>query len=250
MYTYWYVVCPAPTYSWWILKTANKSWTTSFPALTLSKCNIATENRPPQNETSLPTTIFQRLCQTSGGTNNRLQTFTKYVCACDWLWSLSRKKTPVSSKTTSWSDPVTSIQYLTNYHAWNGPFSIAKRAQPPAIGRIIFNGLFWSTRVWSYKARSVESTWHWGINRATLGVSVSLSPVRGSRLNDGTYGLILMGCNYIYCHLPSPELTAKKLKINGWKMTFPFGWPNFRGELLVSGRVNYGIITALLPQSS
>ena len=32
-------------------------------------------------------------------------------------------------------------------------------------------------------------------------------------------------------------------------MAFPFGWPNFRGELLVSGRVNYGIITALLPQS-
>ena len=40
--------------------------------------------------------------------------------------------------------------------------------------------------------------------------------------------------------LPSLKLTAQPLKIDGWKMNFPFGArPIFRGELLVLGSVTY-----------
>jgi len=37
-----------------------------------------------------------------------------------------------------------------------------------------------------------------------------------------------------------PETNSSShLKMDGWKMNFPLGWPNFRGELLVSGRKNH-----------
>ena len=40
--------------------------------------------------------------------------------------------------------------------------------------------------------------------------------------------------------LPSVKLTASlHLKIGGWKMNCLLGWPNFRGELLGSGRVKH-----------
>ena len=36
-----------------------------------------------------------------------------------------------------------------------------------------------------------------------------------------------------------PSLPSLNLEINGWKMKFLLAWPIFRGELLVSGRVNH-----------
>ena len=33
------------------------------------------------------------------------------------------------------------------------------------------------------------------------------------------------------------ETNSPHLKMDGWKMNFLLGWPIFRGELLVSGRV-------------
>ena len=35
-----------------------------------------------------------------------------------------------------------------------------------------------------------------------------------------------------------PETNSSHLKMDGWKMNFLLGWPIFRCELLVSGRVN------------
>ena len=42
-----------------------------------------------------------------------------------------------------------------------------------------------------------------------------------------------------------PETNISHLKMDGWKMKFPFGaWPIFRGELSVSGRLtNHGLLT-------
>ena len=34
-----------------------------------------------------------------------------------------------------------------------------------------------------------------------------------------------------------PETNSSHLKMDGWNTTFLLGWPIFRGELLVSGRV-------------
>ena len=39
--------------------------------------------------------------------------------------------------------------------------------------------------------------------------------------------------------IPSLKLAeSSPLKMDGWKINFLLGWPNFRGELLVSGGVN------------
>ena len=45
----------------------------------------------------------------------------------------------------------------------------------------------------------------------------------------------------IFQGLTLPETNSSPLKMDGWKMNFLLGWPNFRGKLLVSGRVkNWG----------
>ena len=40
-------------------------------------------------------------------------------------------------------------------------------------------------------------------------------------------------------HLPSLKLTSSHLRMDGWNTSFLWGWPVFRGELLVSGKVFY-----------
>ena len=37
--------------------------------------------------------------------------------------------------------------------------------------------------------------------------------------------------------LTLPETNSLPLKMDGWNTSFLLGWPTFRGELLVSGRV-------------
>ena len=44
-----------------------------------------------------------------------------------------------------------------------------------------------------------------------------------------------------------PETNSSPLKMDGWKMNFLLGWPNFRGEMLVSGRVNESMRVAESP---
>ena len=36
-----------------------------------------------------------------------------------------------------------------------------------------------------------------------------------------------------------PETNSSPLKMDGWNTSFLLGWPIFRGELLVLGRVKY-----------
>ena len=44
-----------------------------------------------------------------------------------------------------------------------------------------------------------------------------------------------------------PETSSLPLKIDGWKMIFLSGWPIFRGELLVSGRVHGNVYPFFYP---
>ena len=90
------------------IQTTNKSWTTSFPALTLSKCNIATENRPPQKVFQPP--FFSGYVKLRGVYQQ--QQILPIMCVHVIDRDCFPEKTPVSSKTTSWSDPVTSIQWF------------------------------------------------------------------------------------------------------------------------------------------
>ena len=53
---------------------------------------------------------------------------------------------------------------------------------------------------------------------------------------------------HLVFQIPSLKLTFSHLKTDGWKTIVLLGWPIFRGELLVSGRVHLWDMAAVTTQ--
>ena len=86
--------------------------------------------------------------------------------------------------------------------------------------------------------------WFMGCFSTTASVSQIWPPPKK------TIHQIVFGC--VFIHLPKTPTTSLglhsgKLKMDGWNTSFLWGWPIFRGELLVSGSVIYTHVNCLDP---